>query len=234
MSDDKPRPAESAAWRAGRAVAKRLVPERLLEQRRAARKGELFGRAGVAFIHVPRAGGTSVANALYGGHIGHFPVRDLLSESSDEVLALPRFTVVRDPWERAVSAWQFARAGSGKGGQEAAIANPGLYKDERFGSFARFVEEFLLPAEVDRLDPVFRRQSWYVGTEPSAAFDHVGRLEALEDTQGWLSDTLGREIAIGRHNRSNTTDWRAHYDARLAGIIGDIYAADAESFGYAF
>ena len=237
MVQDKPQTPdarESGAWRLGRRLAGAVLPERLLERRCAARKADLFREAGVTFIHVPRAGGTSVANALYGGHIGHFPVRDLLAAGPRDVLELPRFTIVRNPWERAVSAWRFARAGQGSGGQAASIANAARYRGPEFAEFDSFVRGFLMPADVDRLDPVFRTQAWYVEAGGARGFDHVGRLEDLPATAEWLARTRGRDIAIGHHNRSEGDNWRAQYTPRLVDLVGQIYARDVELFGYVF
>lgn len=237
MVDDKPPmpdARETGALRLGRRLAGAVLPERLLERNRAARKAGLFRAAGVAFIHVPRAGGTSTANALYGGHIGHFPLRDLLVAVPRDVLELPRFTIVRNPWERAVSAWRFARAGQGSGGQEASIANPARYRGPEFAEFDSFVGRFLMPADVDRLDPVFRTQAWYVEAGGARGLDHVGRLDDLPATVDWLTRTLGRDIAIGHHNRSEGDDWRTQYTPHLVDLVGRIYARDVEQFGYAF
>src|SRR5436190_384652 len=89
------------------------VPESLLQQLRAFRRAELFRATGVAFVHVPRTGGTSAVGAIYGRFIGHFGLADLKAVAPADVLVLPRFAIVRNPWDRAVSAWAFARAGGG-------------------------------------------------------------------------------------------------------------------------
>ena len=90
-----------------------LVSESWLQRLRAWRRRNDFRKAGVVLIHVPRTAGTSLALELYGRFVGHFSLADLCAVSAPDVLALPRFAIVRNPWDRLVSAWAFAKAGGG-------------------------------------------------------------------------------------------------------------------------
>lgn len=226
---------ESLLWRVGRELAKRTLPNSLMERRRAARKSELFRQAGVVFVHVPKAAGTSIATEVYAGHVGHFSIRNILEACPPDVLELPRFTIVRNSWERAVSAYEFVRSGSGFGGNTAKIRNASSYQREDCATFDRFVRSRLINHDVDRLDHVFRRQVFYTsmkdGTMP---FDHIGYVDSMEDTEVWLSEALGRLIKFGHHNVSKKAAWRDYYTPDLVNIIGDLYHDDIQAFGFSY
>lgn len=220
------------------AIAAETVPEPWLQRIRAYRRGRQFGAAGVAMVHVPRSAGTSLGRLIYSAFIGHFTVQDLLAVSSPRILALPRFTVVRNPWSRAVSAWSFARAGGGQelvGERRVRIAHPERYHGAAFASFDGFVNEWLANQAIERLDGVFRQQADYVLDHKGVlAFDHVGRFESLAETIAWLSDQLGQRLEPPHANRSDAGDYRVHYTPQLRDTVAAIYARDNALLGYDF
>lgn len=218
-----------------RATLVDAAPENLLQRVRARRRAETFRAAGVAFVHVPRTAGTSVASALYGRFIGHFGLADLMSVAPHDVLELPRFTIVRNPWDRAVSAWSFARSGGGASAHGAVqVHRPEQYAVPEFATFERFVEEWLAPRDPARLDGIFRPQHAYVLDQQGLLnFGHCGRLENLARTEDWLSETLGRPIRFMRQNTSSHQDYASYYTPRLHDLVGRIYAEDVALLGYA-
>ena len=213
-----------------------VLPESTLQRIRARRRASAFREAGVAFIHVPRAAGTSVAEALYGGFIGHFGVRDLIAAAPKDVLALPRFAIARNPWDRAVSAWSFAKAGGGtSAGGGVRVARAGRYAIAAFDTFESFVTEWLAVRDPEGLDGIFRPQVHYLlDRDGQLALDHLGRLDRIGETQEWLSDTLGRHIVIAHENASPRSDYRDYYTPETRDLVARIYARDIALLGAEF
>lgn len=201
------------------------------------RRAKYWRSAGIVFVHVPKAAGTSFNEALYGRFMGHPRAREIARWAPADVRALPRFSVTRNPWDRLVSAWRFARAGQGVGESYRA----GMWKAERyrvpeFETFERFVTEWLERRDPARLDGVFQPQWLFLcDRQRQLLVDHVGRLEELGPTLDYVRATIGRDIEIARANRSGeAVDYRRFYTAELAERVGRIYAEDARLFGYRF
>lgn len=199
------------------------------------RRAPHWRRAGIVFIHVPKSAGTSISLMLYGSFLGHLTVGDIMKYGSEAVRSLPRFAIVRNPWDRLVSAWRFARGGGAKGnGGGAGISQAWRYEAESFATFERFVEEWLVEQDLASIDPVFRPQTPFVlhGGEP--AVDFLGRFESLASTQEFIESVTGRPATLRHVNRSGDGEsYRSHYPSqRLINLVGDLYAEDVASFNY--
>lgn len=220
-------------YRRTRRLAHTALPNSWFEVRNVLKIQDTFLEAGVAFVHVPRAAGWSISSALYGRHSGHFTVDQFIRYSNDAVLNLPRFAVVRNPWDRAVSAFHFAKIGRVAGGSE--IANPRRYQGKEFDSFLTYVYEFLGRHDVCKLDPVFKPQSRYtVDRDGRTAFEHIGRFDDIAKTESWLSDAVGLPFSFPRSNQTVRDEYRSYYDAQTRDFVGRIYSEDIERFGFRF
>jgi hypothetical protein len=219
-----------------RTLATTVFSEEILEGRRARARGKDFCRAGVAFIHVPRSAGTSIASTLFGRFIGHFTIRQFLAKSSPEVLELPRFTIVRNPWDRLVSAYEFARAGRGEDGpQRVMIARPWRYHKSEYADFGTFVREHVAKTNTRQLDGVFRPQLCYIlDDKGEMPFDFIGRFDQLEETEAWLAKTLGRPVVLPRFNATRRADYRSYYTDETRELVGEIYAETVRRFSFEF
>lgn len=222
-------------WRSLATLLASAGGEPWLERLRARRRAELMKRAGVAFVHVPRTAGMSIAAAVYGRFLGHFPVDALIAVPDPGARGLPRFAVVRNPWERLASAYYFATQTSSASDQAARIA-PHVRRQLRgVRSFAQFVKEWLPDQDPMRLDGVFRPQAYYlVARDGSIPFDHIGRHEDLGATEAWLSRVLSREVAFPSTNQSHRREREREYDGEMRDIVASLYADDVGRFGYDF
>lgn len=194
-------------------------------------------RAGVIFVHIPKAAGTSISHALYGRSIAHPRALDIERWATPELRSLPSFAVSRNPWDRLVSAYRFAKRGRGIGGaRQSWVWRPEQYQVPEFDTFERFVKEWLAPRDVPTLDGVFQPQSAFVcDADGRLLVDHIGKLEDLGTTFAFLREKLGYVPAIEEANRSGErVDYRTFYTAELMETVGQIYQHDVRTFGYDF
>ncbi len=214
-----------------------LMPARLRHWLIAQNRQPLFAnfrKAGLVYVHVPRTGGTSVSETVFDSWIDHFTLREQLATLPADLLAMPRFTVVRNPWERALSSWSFASAGTGHDAR-IYVENRHLYRVPEFRTFERFVLDWLPAQDPRKLDPLFRPQTHFLLDDAaSLPYDHIGRLEQLSATEGWLNRQLGKSIQFPHYNRSVHGQYRECYSTEMRDKIGQIYAEDIAHLGYAF
>ncbi len=212
--------------------ATRVLPAGFFEKRQARWALEAFRRERVVFIHVPRTAGMSVVRTVYRSRVRHFSIAQFLTVADSDLRRLPRFTIVRNPWDRAVSAFLFAKQGGIPGGAQ--MLNAQRYRGPDFATFDTFVQSFLAVRDVWRLDHVFRPQVYYTGTAPHAEIDHVGRFDDLRSTENWLSGVLGRPVELIRSNATRHDPYRTYYSDRTRRLIAGIYRDDIDQFGFRF
>jgi hypothetical protein len=201
------------------------------------RREAIWIQAGILFIHVPKAAGTSFNQALYGRFMGHVRAKDIARWGSPRLKELARVAVTRNPWDRLLSAYRFAKHGGGVGGANAGgIRNPEQYQAPEFETFETFVTDWLAPRDPARLDYVFQPQSLYVCDGHNRVIvDHIGHYEDLQGTVDFIRQTLPAFAGIPRSNRSgDPLDYRRFYTPKLIEIVGAKYAQDVTNFGYEF
>ncbi len=180
---------------------------------RRCRRLELFQGRGLLFVHVPKAAGMAISQALYGEQVQHATIRYYATVAPALTRALPKLAVIRDPIDRFRSAFAYARSGS-----------PANQVSEPFRStYARFrdVDDALDHLEASRwpygVDHIFRPQSWYVtDREGAVAVDHLVALSdlpaALETLAPWaaplpdLNRTGARKPLL-----TSRQEWRLRY-----------------------
>lgn len=203
------------------------------------------------FVHIPKTGGTSMALALEARAMAddiligdtpkavkrrgrvkrlqaagrlwkHATLADIDGVVTPEAMAgLFCFTLVRNPWDRAVSYYQWLQ---GQGFDHPAVA---LARALRLADFLRHP---LVAASLQAW-PYSRYMTDVTGAERCNAYL---RLEHLDRDLAPLVAHLGFTPQIPHENRSDRGDYRAYYDDALAEHLGRLCAQDIARFGYAF
>lgn len=215
----------------------RTLPDGFQRRVLVARRTPLWLRADIIFIHVPKAAGTAINEALYGRFMGHVRASDVDRWGSPAVKALPRFAITRNPWDRLVSAYRFVKRGAGIGGPNAGrVLHPEQYRIPEFETFESFVTGWLARRDLRRLDLAFQPQSLFVcNADGGILVDHLGRFEDLDATYAYLRERLPSLPPLAKSNASGRrVDYRTFYTPELVELVGSIYAEDVTRFGYRF
>jgi chondroitin 4-sulfotransferase 11 len=134
---------------------------------------------------------------------------------------IPCFTVVRNPWERAVSSWKWCM----------------LKKGLPLGSFADFLRipcEQMTPQQRYHTSPQWQHVVDAGGD--LAYLDHIGRLENIEDTRRWISETLGLPAGttLPHLKKTDHDPYTQYYTPETRQLVADIFRKDIELFGYQY
>lgn len=214
-------------------TANRVLPSAFFELQQLRLAQDNFRDAGIVFIHVPRTAGLSITREVYHSTVWcHFTLTQLLKHADKDILELPRFANVRNPWDRTVSAYHFAKRGQIPDGAQ--MRNPERYRRKDFETFDRFVREYLGRRMLRKPDGVFRPQTYYLGREESNSIDYIGDFDRMSETEHWLSNTLRRPIGIPKSNSTDHLDYRTYYSDETRDVVAKAYRSDIERFGFRF
>lgn len=199
------------------------------------RRYRYWHNAGYVFIHVPKAAGTSINNALYGRTLGHYSARQIQSRFPALFLSSFTFSLVRNPWDRALSAYRFARIGRT---ESMGVNQPQQYEIPEFSSFERFVCDWLPSKDLSNCDFIFKPQYLFVCDQNMKVMvDHLGYVERLTETVCFLQDRLGRAIDVKMANATSAGmgSYRDAYTSKeMIEIVRSVYRDDIDLFGYEF
>ncbi len=174
------------------------------------------------FIHVPRAAGTSVTEALYGGEmIGHHSIRSWAMLEPDFLAVTPSFALLRNPYGHFASAYRFVR----DGGATAKGLN-GVFR--RLTAHIDSVDaylDFLEGKPPLDLDFVMRPQSWFVSDLETGRL-LVDRLFRLDEDRDSIDDFLRQHGGDPLPRLNVTSGQRLDLTLVQRRRVEHLYAAD--------
>ncbi len=180
------------------------------------------------FFHVPKAAGVSVSRALYGRPLGHYYAVDVRRICPTLFKDLLTFGVVRHPMDRLFSAYRFAITG---GTAEMGMENPYFYRNSLFSSFDKFVNGWLVHQPIETLDGVFKPQYLYLCDGSDVIVDKVIKMENLAQGMREVSSVLGKELIIGRSNKTQEMTLVIESKETVT-AIQEFYKVDFDIFSY--
>jgi len=189
------------------------------------------------FIHIPKTGGKSILKGIYGINMhdsfGHASAGFYLSVfGSSQYNDFFKFAFVRNPWDRALSAYNFARKG-GFGFQE----DIKLKYELKDVSFEEFVKIWLPKQDLNSLPLIiFHPQYKFIcDRDGTLMVDRICYFENFENEYRKLSSRFNITEYVPHINKSNYQRlYQESYDKEMIEIIGNIYYEDITRFEYRF
>jgi hypothetical protein len=194
------------------------------------------------FIHVPKAAGTSLMQALQrleGNNsrllaatkhetLGEFMVNwQARSGGAADIdpLSYFRFAFVRNPWVRMHSFYTYLVE---------ARPRPEIVTVKSFKDFLQQSRDSR--SWINGLHSMRPQLDFFTTTTGEFAMDFVGHYEHLQDDLSDIGGQIGVEIQIPHLNKSSssTVDYRERFDAEMIDIVTQRFAGDIERFGHVF
>lgn len=182
------------------------------------------------FVHIGRTGGTSfekacgirVTDDLRTQSVGNtdFPEKhknlDFYNENYADVFdRYFKFTIVRNPYDRLVSAWHWRR--------------------DIVGDVTSSFRDFAISRPYEWSTQYFLGNEHMTFTESLSRLDCIVRFECLAHEMKEISHRIGLDFKNYPHaNKSNRRDYRAYYDTELVDAIARKYATEINYFGFRF
>lgn len=181
------------------------------------------------FIHIPRTGGTAVAKSLFDrwGQ-GHVPLYVYRSHSKKLYEKYFKFSFVRNPYSRFVSAFYQAKSDFHKSDW----AKKYVKGFDSVRKFARTIgENKILKNKIVRTS-FFRPQWEYIYIDGSIGVDFLGKFEFLQSN----FEEICREVGITGHlekvNKSDHNEYKAYLNEEVEKTLYKLYKFDFQAFGY--
>ena len=138
---------------------------------------------GILFIHIPKNAGTSITHALYGMNVGHETIRYFQRRMHD-LTDFPSFAILRDPVQRFMSAYRYARAG---GSDLRHVARGFRATYMAFGGIDDALDHIARARSPYDMDHIFRPQIWYLtDVHGRIGVDHLFMLDDMTRIQRFV------------------------------------------------
>jgi len=189
------------------------------------------------FLHIPKVAGTSVKQALELPGRGHPPWNWFAAHYPLEWRQYLKFSIVRNPWDRLVSAYIYAtmKESFWHGEQRGMHPDYALLSGASFDTCCRILQH-----ERSRL----KHESWYpqhlwIARQANGRFESMVDLilgyERLEQDFSLLCEQLGAgQLVIPHINASERVGYREYYTDETRDIVAEVYATDIALFNYRF
>tara|TARA_B100001142_G_scaffold74122_1_gene74787 strand:- start:778 stop:1509 length:732 start_codon:yes stop_codon:yes gene_type:complete len=192
-----------------------------------------FDKKSSFIIHIPKTAGTSVYKSIYGTDISysHFNWKDLRIIMKDKKFSdYFSFSIVRNPWDRCLSAYEFLRSGGDN------------LKDRRFNknflsnfsSFEDFVKNGLSKRKIINWIHFIPQTNFTYSENDKCMVDYILRFENIENDYAQIKKKLeGSSLLKYNVNRTND-NYQKHYDEEMKNIIYKVYSRDIRLLKYEF
>ena len=190
-----------------------------------------FTQRSCLFIHVPKCAGSSVCAALFDGWSpGHLPLYWYEQQFPEQFADSFKFAFVRDPLERAYSAYAFLR------GNELSLRDrPAQKLVSHYRDFDDFVARWLHLETIQRQLHFAAQTDFLTDSFGHLALDFIGYQEHLERDFQRVCEQVGDAVPLPHINSSQqrrTAPARDFCSVRTRRLVRRVYQRDYEMLGY--
>ena len=179
------------------------------------------------FIHINKTAGTSIGNAIGLPVKHHQTAREVIASiGRDKWNKAYKFTLVRNPWDKVVSHYEYRRKRN-----KTEVATRGI-------SFA----EWVIKTYGQEKDPFYYNNpkafqpqvEWLKNDEGKIDIDFIGKFESINEDFVQIRNAIGLEAELPHLNASKRKGYQSYYDAETREIVAQWFHEDIEAFGYQF
>lgn len=185
------------------------------------------------FIHIPKTAGTSICYTLFDEEVSHSPVLNYKAQDEKKFKNYFKFTFIRNPWDRLVSAYSFLKQG-GMDEADKIWANENLSEFDSFRSFVLALKKSNFKAKILKWNHFKPQYLFLLNENGKIEVDFIGRYENLNEDYEKIRMKLGKKNKLNFLNKSNRKDYTEYYDNELVEIVYNIYKKDINLFNYQF
>lgn len=194
---------------------------------------QIYNNLKCVFVHVPKTAGTSIEKCLVDVDDktkvvgGHSTSDALLKHRTKEFSNYFTFTIVRNPWDRLLSAYLYML----KMDTNDILGNAEIKKHTTFDSF---VMNYCTPETINN-NMHLKPQYLFVCIDDKIGVDYWGKYENLNESWKIVCHKLGKDIQLPWLNQSNSKkEFKSFYTRPAIEKVRKLYQKDIQLFGYKF
>lgn len=179
------------------------------------------------FIHINKTAGTSIGNAIGLPIKHHQTAREIIARiGKDKWNTAYKFTLVRNPWDKVVSHYEYRRKRN-----KTELASRNI-------TFSNWVKKTYGPEK----DPFYYNNprafhpqvEWLKDDEGKITIDFIGKFESINEDFIRIKKAIGFETELPHLNASKRAGYQSYYDDETREIVAHWFREDIEVFGYRF
>lgn len=183
------------------------------------------------FVHIPKNAGTALTEHLdLSGDLGHYQFN-----INNVPKGYKSFCVVRNPYDRLVSCYEYARMKESYWHSHEGKSMYGPHPDYNILKDATFNECLeLLSQNKLKHQGWLPQWVWIANQYGKIEIDYIIKMENLEEDFNSMLTELGHDKidAIPKINKSKRKDFQSYYNDETLNIVRSIYNNDLKLFGY--
>ncbi len=189
----------------------------------------------VIYIHIPKCAGQSIEKALFQEKVGHNKLWYYQYWDEKKYNQYYRFSFVRNPWERMVSAFFFLKQG-GRNVSDKKWGETVLKDVDSFEDFVLLMKENKqFKKTVLKKDHFIPQYVFLENLSNKIDIDFIGKVENLQDDFKLLCKQLNiKETSLPHVNKSKHEQYAKYYSKKTKDIVASIYKKDISLFSYGF
>src|SRR5699024_2403391 len=189
----------------------------------------------IIFVHIPKTAGNAITKSLYNKPAaGHDKLIKYKESNEEKYRSYFKFCIVRNPWDRMVSAYHYLKEG-GKGGNDADFANTYLSSINDFKEFVYKLQNKKFKNKVLNWIHFVPQYAFVCDEKDNIEVDFYGKYEQLEQDFNLLKKSVGMtEANMIMDNKSSHNAYWDYYNMEMVEIVRDIYKKDIDIFDYEF
>jgi|SaaInlStandDraft_3_1057020.scaffolds.fasta_scaffold18525_1 chondroitin 4-sulfotransferase 11 len=207
-----------------------FIKKKIIKQRTKNPYQDVNDKYKLIFIHIPKNAGISIEQALFGQKIGHKSIKEFEAYDAKKLEEYFKFSVVRNPYDRLVSAFHFLKKG-GRNDIDKVWAKNNLANINNFNEFIdKLKDKSFVKAILNQQH--FRPQYEYlINAQGKLKIDYILEFENLQkDFESMLEKINIESRGLKHKNKSNRNNWEEYYDENSKELIHKLYQKDFELF----